>query len=72
QYGFDGRQQLATAARELTLEDWQAYYRQVFLEQPHSLQVVAPGSWGELPPNRGPVRHSAEDIKEGHAVYTIE
>ena len=49
QFDFDGRQQLAAAVEAFTLEDWRDYYERVFIAQPHSLQVVAPGRWGELP-----------------------
>jgi insulysin len=72
QYAFDGRQQMARAVREMSLESWQAYFRRVFLEQPHSLQVVSPGRWGTLPEVNGRVFHSAEQLKSDHAAYTIE
>ena len=50
----------------------QAYFQRVFLDQPHSLQVVAPGRWGVLPEGAGQVLESAEAIKSGHETYRIE
>ena len=72
QWDFAGRQSLAGAVEALTLKDWQAYYSRVFLEQRHSLQVVAPGQWKVFP--EGDFRHfdSAEAIKSGHKAYTID
>jgi secreted Zn-dependent insulinase-like peptidase len=72
QWDFDSRHQLAAAVEALTLDDWLAYYRQVFLQQRHSLQVVAPGQWGVLPAGEHRVVESAEALKAGHDVYQIE
>lgn len=72
QYDFAGRERLAAAVEELSLEDWQAYYQQVFLDQPHSLQVVAPGRWQSLPAVAAEPLRDAADIKQGHAVYTVQ
>ncbi|MFV0278463.1 MAG: insulinase family protein, partial [Parahaliea sp.] len=70
---FDARQQLSAAVRDLTREDWLAYYRQVFLIQPHSLQAVAPGRWnGDLPPVDGRVFRDAARLKQGHPAYLVE
>lgn len=72
QYDFDGRQAMAEAVKAISLEDWKAYYRRVFMGQRHSLQVVAPGRWGELPDD-GQVRYgSAEEFKAGHEAYLIQ
>ncbi|MAT91693.1 MAG: peptidase M16 [Halioglobus sp.] len=71
QYDFDGRQALAEAVENLSLEDWRAYFTRVFLQQRHALQVVAPGRWGTLPANGGPNVDSAAAVKEGRAVYHI-
>ena len=49
QFDFAGRQDLAEAVEAFTLQSWLAYYNRVFLQQRHSLQVVAPGRWGDLP-----------------------
>jgi insulysin len=72
QWDFNGREALAGAVKDLTLESWLAYYNRVFLAQRHSLQVVTPGKWDRLP--QGEYQHydSAEAIKEGHKVYIID
>jgi secreted Zn-dependent insulinase-like peptidase len=72
QYQFDGRENLARAVQALTPESWRSYYERVFLEQPHSLQVVAPGGRGVLPESGAERFDSAGAIKAGHAVYRIE
>ena len=72
EYGFDSREQLATVVEGITLESWLAYYQKVFLDQRHSLQVVAPGKWGVVPKGEARAYDSAEAIKRGHAAYTIE
>ena len=72
QFDFDGRQKMAAAVDAFSLEDWRDYYERVFIAQPHSLQVVAPGRWGELP--RGEYRRlrDADAIKRGHASYRVD
>jgi insulysin len=72
QLDFDGRKQMADAVASLSLEQWVAYYQRVFIEQAHSLQVVAPGRWKVLP--QGDYQHfeSADEIKRGHATYLID
>lgn len=72
QWEFDSRESFADAVQALTLADWKDYYERVFLQQPRSLQVVAPGKWGSLPKGDARVYDSAEQIKRGHATYTIE
>ncbi len=69
---FDSRNHLAEAVRALSLEDWSAYYRQTFLEQRRSLQVLAPGRWGTFPDTSGAIFDNAEDLKSGHSTYTVE
>ncbi len=72
QYDFQGREQLAAAVEAFTLEEWLAYYNEVYLQQRHSLQVVAPGRWGELPAAEGTRYGNATDIKADHPVYIIQ
>ena len=72
QYDFLGRQQLADAVGGFTRDEWLEYYNRVFLQQRHSLQVVAPGRWDKLPTASGTRYHDAEAIKAGHSAYTIE
>ncbi len=72
EFDFDGRQALADAVEALTLPAWKAYYEQVFLQQRHSLQVVAPGKWGLVPKGDFRVYDSATAIKSGHATYVVE
>ena len=72
EFDFAGRQALADAVKALTLPAWKAYYDQVFLQQRHSLQVVAPGKWKHVPKGDFRVYDSAEAIKSGHATYVIE
>jgi insulysin len=71
QWNFDSRESLADAVESLSLADWKAYYQRVFLQQRHSLQVVAPGKTGILPKGDARVFHSAEEIKRGHTTYTV-
>ena len=72
QFDFDGRQKLADALETFTLESWQAYYDRVFLEQPHSLLVVAPGRWQQLPEDGFKRDDSAAAIKLDHETYLID
>lgn len=72
QYEFDGRDALAEAVEAFTLETWQAYYQQNFIEQRRSLQVVAPGRRGGLVPGAQKVFSTAGDIKRGHATYSAD
>lgn len=72
QLDFDGRQQMADAVRSFSLEQWLDYYQRVFIEQAHSLQVVAPGRWKTLPVGEYQLFDSADAIKQGHATYLVE
>jgi insulysin len=72
QWDFDSRQRLADAVTALTLPQWKAYYDRVFLQQRHSLRVVAPGKWETVPQGDARVYDSAEAIKRGHATYVID
>jgi len=72
QWDFAGRERLAKAVEDLTLESWTAYFKEVFLAQRHALQVVAPGSWGTLPQGDYRVYDSAGAIKRGHEAYVID
>ncbi|MDX1734342.1 MAG: insulinase family protein [Halioglobus sp.] len=69
QWQFDGREQLADALSALTLEDWQAYFTEVFLARSHSLQVVAPGRWDKLPAGDYEQFDAATAIKAQHSSY---
>jgi len=69
QYAFDDKQQLADAIAAFTMEEWVDYFDTVFLNQRHSLQVVAPGRWDELPDMEARVVRSATEIKSGHEAY---
>ena len=72
QFDFDGRQALADAIEAFTLESWHDYYQRVFLEQPHSLQVVAPGRWGSVPSGFTARFEQAGALKQGHATYLVD
>jgi secreted Zn-dependent insulinase-like peptidase len=72
QFEFDDKQQLADAVTAFTMDDWLAYFERVFLNQRHSLQVVTPGRWDELPDMNARVLRSASEIKEGHDAYVIQ
>lgn len=72
QLDFDSRQRLADAVESFSLEDWVAYYERVFMQQPHSLQVVAPGRWERLPSGDFDRYDSAEAIKQDHSSYLID
>jgi secreted Zn-dependent insulinase-like peptidase len=69
---FAGKQNLAEAVEAFTLKSWLSYYNRVFLQQRHSLQVVAPGRWGDLPKGDFSRYDSAEAIKRGHDAYIVE
>ncbi|MEQ8515157.1 MAG: insulinase family protein, partial [Chromatocurvus sp.] len=72
EWAFDRRQRLAEAVDGMTRDAWLTYYREHFLEQQHSLLVVAPGDQGAMP--EAPAREvdSADAVKEDHAVYTVK
>ncbi len=72
QFDFDGRQQLAAAVEAFTLADWRDYYERVFITRTHSLQVVAPGRWGELPGGDYSRFEDADAIKRDHASYRVD
>jgi secreted Zn-dependent insulinase-like peptidase len=72
QYDFAGRKTMAVTVDGLTLESWTRAFEEVFLTRRHSLQVVAPGRSGVLPQGDFRIFESAESIKSGHDVYTIE
>jgi insulysin len=72
QYQFNGRQAMADAVKDLSLEKWQDYYRRVFMDQRHSLQVVAPGKWGRLPNGKQVQYGSAGEFKADHGAYVIQ
>ena len=72
QFDFDARQQLAQAAEAFSLASWKAYYQQVFIDRPHSLQVVAPGRWKRLPKGHFRRYDSAAAIKADHPSYLID
>jgi secreted Zn-dependent insulinase-like peptidase len=70
---FDGREALASAVEALNLSDWNAYFKSVFLDQRHSLQVISPGKRQKLPEGEDLQRfEDATAIKAGHAAYVIE
>lgn len=72
QYDFDGRVSLASAVEELTLARWRDYFQRVFLAQPHSLQVAAPGRWRVLPADVPDRYESAEQVKAENGFYVID
>ena len=68
---FDARQSMAEAVDALTLETWLAYYNRVFLQDRHSLQVVAPGKWERFPQGESQRYNAPAAVKQGHGVYII-
>jgi secreted Zn-dependent insulinase-like peptidase len=72
EFDFDGRDAMAAAVEGFDRTAWLDYFRQVFIAQRRSLQVVAPGRWGELPPVAGEPLGSADEIKAGHDVFIID
>ncbi len=72
QQNFDSRPSLADAVGAFTLESWLAYYQRVFLEQRHSLQVVAPGKWGEFPAGEDQRYQQPAAVRAGREAYTID
>lgn len=71
-YAFASKEEMAGAIQQFTLESWKAYFNGVLLAQPRSLQVVAPGRWGELPDVSAKLYRDAQSIKAGHKAYIIE
>jgi len=71
QTSFDGRQALADALDDLTLDTWLEYYNRVFINHRHSLQVVAPGKWDEVPDSGATVFIAPAQVKQDHVVYSI-
>jgi secreted Zn-dependent insulinase-like peptidase len=71
QFDFDGREALAGAVEALTLADWKAYFREVFIDNPRSLQVAAAGKAGSLPVGDWQRMTSAEAIKASHDAYVV-
>ena len=71
QLDFDGRQKLAEAVEAFDLDSWREYYQRVFVSQPHSLQVIAPGRWEQTPQGETAEYDSATAIKRGHATYLV-
>ncbi|MBE9540433.1 MAG: insulinase family protein [Proteobacteria bacterium] len=69
QDNFDARQSLTEAVDALTLETWLAYYNRVFLQDRHSLQVVAPGKWGRFPQGESLRYNTPAAVKQGHETY---
>ncbi|MFK8050502.1 MAG: insulinase family protein [Halioglobus sp.] len=71
QSDFSGRETMAKAVEGLSQESWSQYFQAVFLDERHSLQVIAPGKWGDLP--AGDFQHfdTASEIKEGHRFFQI-
>jgi secreted Zn-dependent insulinase-like peptidase len=73
QWDFDGREALATAVENFTLDDWQVYFAGVFLDRRHSLQVVSPGRSQKLPEDETLRRFdTASAIKRDHAAYVVD
>lgn len=72
EFDFDGREQLAAAIRALTLEEWTAYFSEVFRERSHSLLVVAPGKAQALPEGHGAMLESAAAFKARQGFYTVD
>jgi secreted Zn-dependent insulinase-like peptidase len=71
QWDFQGREQLSSSIKELSMAQWQGYYESVFIDAPRSLQVVAPGKSGVLPAGPGRLVGSAGEIKNGHSTYIV-
>lgn len=73
-WDFEQRQHLADAVGALTLDDWTAYYQQVFLQQRHSLGVISPGRWKTYPEAEAKTKtfNSADDIKASHESYELQ
>ena len=69
---FDSRQRLASAVRAFDRAAWADYFQRVFRDASRSLQIVAPGAAGALPPARGARKRSATVIKAQHASYAID
>lgn len=72
EFDFDGREQLAAAVSALTVEEWSAYFSEVFRERTRSLLVVAPGGAETLPEGFGETVESAAALKAREAFYTVQ
>lgn len=72
EYDFDSRTRLAEAVEAIDLGRWSSHYREVFREQPRSLQVVAPGRWEALPEGPEESFDSSSALKESRAYFQID
>lgn len=72
QTDFAGRTTFAAAVEGLTMESWTAYFQTVFLNDRRSLQVVAPGKWGDLPTGNHQEFDAASEIKDGHSFFKVD
>ncbi len=72
QHAFDSRRQLAAAVSDFDRAEWDDYFRTVFLEQPRSLQVLAPGASEIVPEAAGRRATSAEAVKADHATWVVD
>ncbi|MFK7976837.1 MAG: insulinase family protein [Halioglobus sp.] len=68
---FASRLELEAAVEALTLDDWQAYFRTVFIDEPRTLQVISAGSRGKLPQVSGRRFDSATAVKEATEAYEL-
>ena len=68
--GFDSREQLADAVRDLTLAGWREWFERHLLNGRAALAVVAPGARDVLPP--GVPVPSRNSFKANHSAYERE
>jgi secreted Zn-dependent insulinase-like peptidase len=72
QENFDSKASLAEAVDALTLETWIAYYNRVFVQNRRSLQLVAPGKWGNFPVGEAQRFDVPAAVRENHKTYIID
>jgi secreted Zn-dependent insulinase-like peptidase len=67
-YEFDGREKMVDALKKISHEEWENYFNRVFMDRRHSLKVIAPGRWSDLP-EADRVFDSAAEIKTSFDYY---
>jgi secreted Zn-dependent insulinase-like peptidase len=69
---FDSPQEMAAAVESISFEEWQAAYRQLFLDAPRSLLALSAGARAVTPDIKSEVFVSPEALRDGRGTYEID